>query len=103
MNVDIDKCETDPTQPDSIWTCDWSRTREEKFCNKTCKENFRPTDGFTNLTCNVNSGWFKQPIAKCIPDIASDMAKKEKQKEKSQVVRPFQILKKSNDNIADGK
>ena len=70
MNLDIDKCITEPTQPFSIWKCNWSHSREKKICYKSCQDKFQLADGLTNLTCYVNSGWIKQTIAKCIPQQA---------------------------------
>ena len=72
LNLDFDKCISEPNQPFSIWKCKWSSSRKTKFCYKTCQENFELGDGSTNLTCYVNSGWIKQPIANCVPKKAEN-------------------------------
>ena len=72
LNLDIDKCISEPNQPFSIWKCHWSSSKKSKFCYKTCQENFILENGMANLTCHVNSGWIKQTIAKCVPKRAEN-------------------------------
>lgn len=104
MYLDIDKCETEPIQPFSIWTCEWSQSRETKFCLKTCDENFRLGNGFTNITCHVHSGWIKQKIAKCIPDAAAQRNELgRKRKKNSKVLTSSKMLEETRNNIGDGE
>ena len=66
-SVENEKCETVPSEPFSIWSCEWSASNTIKTCQKSCFDNFQLTSGSRQLKCHFKNGWIEKMTAQCIP------------------------------------
>ena len=71
-SVENENCETVPSEPFSIWSCEWSTSNKIKTCQKSCFDNFQLTSGPRQLKCHFKNGWIEKMTAQCIPKPAKN-------------------------------